>query len=107
EAEPLYLQALAIRQKSLGENHPDTANSLNNLAGLYEDTGRYHEAKTYLLQASVIFVKTLGFEHPNTIGCISNILSLYTSFLGLSKAEAFNRLTSKYKELFNEIPPEN
>ena len=32
EAEPLYRKALAIRQKVLGENHPHTANSYNNLA---------------------------------------------------------------------------
>ena len=32
EAEPLYRKALAIRRKVLGEDHPDTATSYNNLA---------------------------------------------------------------------------
>ncbi len=32
EAEPLYRRALQIRKKALGEEHPDVARSLNNLA---------------------------------------------------------------------------
>ena len=35
DAEPLYQRALAIREKALGPEHPDVADSLNNLAGLY------------------------------------------------------------------------
>jgi hypothetical protein len=31
-AEPLYRQALQIRRRVLGEEHPDFATSLNNLA---------------------------------------------------------------------------
>ena len=34
---PLYRQALEIYRTALGENHPDYATSLNNLAGLYCD----------------------------------------------------------------------
>ncbi len=36
---PLYRQALEIRRTALGENHPDFATSLNNLAMLYLDDG--------------------------------------------------------------------
>ncbi|NES00462.1 MAG: tetratricopeptide repeat protein, partial [Symploca sp. SIO1B1] len=35
EAIPLAEKALAIRQRILGEEHPDVATSLNNLAELY------------------------------------------------------------------------
>ncbi|WP_442942269.1 tetratricopeptide repeat protein, partial [Nostoc sp.] len=31
-AEPLHIQALALWRKLLGEEHPDVAQSLNNLA---------------------------------------------------------------------------
>ena len=34
EAEPLFKQVLEIRRRVLGDNHPDTTISLNNLAGL-------------------------------------------------------------------------
>jgi len=37
--------ALAIKEKALGPDHPSTATSLNNLAGLHDDQGRYVEAE--------------------------------------------------------------
>jgi hypothetical protein len=43
DAEPLYKRALAINEKSLGPEHPNVANSLNNLAALYNDQGRWAE----------------------------------------------------------------
>jgi tetratricopeptide (TPR) repeat protein len=44
-ARPLYERALAIREKGLGPDHPDTAQSLNNLAGqLYDQGGRRTDA---------------------------------------------------------------
>ncbi|WP_395138880.1 tetratricopeptide repeat protein, partial [Armatimonas sp.] len=33
---PLFKHALTIREKALGADHPDTAQSLNNLALLYK-----------------------------------------------------------------------
>ncbi|MBD2338416.1 tetratricopeptide repeat protein, partial [Calothrix sp. FACHB-156] len=51
EAETLYTQALALRRKLLGEEHPDVASSLNNLAALYYSQGRYSEAEPLYSQA--------------------------------------------------------
>jgi tetratricopeptide (TPR) repeat protein len=45
EAEPLYRRSMAIREKTLGPDHPDVATSLNNLAGLLRTTGRYADAE--------------------------------------------------------------
>ncbi len=45
KAEPLYLKALKIREKVLGEEHPHTATSYNNLAGLYEIMGENTKAE--------------------------------------------------------------
>jgi tetratricopeptide (TPR) repeat protein len=67
EAEPLYQQALALRQKLLGDDHPDVAESLNNLAGLYESQGKYKEAEPLYQQALNIFEQRLGVDHPHTI----------------------------------------
>ena len=44
KAEPLYQEALRIRQKVLGSEHPSAGASLNNLAGLYQDMGEYAKA---------------------------------------------------------------
>ena len=45
KAEPLCRQALAIGKRVLGENHPDYAHSLNNLAMLYQAMGDYAKAE--------------------------------------------------------------
>ena len=45
EAEPLCERALAIREKTLGPEHPGTSVTLNNLARLSADQGRYEEAE--------------------------------------------------------------
>ena len=44
DAEPLYDRSLAIREKVLGPNHPDVAQSLNNLAALLDSQARYANA---------------------------------------------------------------
>ena len=41
EAVPLHERALAIREKALGPDHPDTGQSLNNLAFLYQAECKY------------------------------------------------------------------
>jgi Tetratricopeptide repeat len=41
EAEPLFQRAIKIWERAHGPNHPDVANSLNNLAMLYRVEGRY------------------------------------------------------------------
>ena len=50
----------------LGADHPDTASSLNNLAGLYRAQGWVAEAATMLKEAVEIMVRVLGAENPNT-----------------------------------------
>ena len=39
EAEPLYREALTASRETLGDRHPDTLGSINNLAALLDDTG--------------------------------------------------------------------
>jgi hypothetical protein len=41
---PLAERALAIREKVLGKEHPYVAESLNNLAWLYQAQGSYSQA---------------------------------------------------------------
>jgi tetratricopeptide (TPR) repeat protein len=77
EAEPLYQQALAIMRERLGEQHPDTATSLNNLAGLYQAQGRYDEAEPLYQQALAIRKARLGEQHPDTATSLNNLAGLY------------------------------
>lgn len=66
EAEPLLQNALSLRQSLLGEDHPDVAISLYNLASLYDNQFRFKEAEKLFKASLLLFQKTLGPEHPHT-----------------------------------------
>ena len=94
EAEPLYRQALAIKRKIYGEEHPSIATGLNNLAGLLKTQvlilyhfllhndgplwsdfcifqGKYEEALPIIEEAIEIYKKVHGNEHPAVAAAIS------------------------------------
>jgi tetratricopeptide (TPR) repeat protein len=77
DAEPLYLEALAMRKQLLGEAHPSVAASLNNLAVLYEKQGRYEEAEPLYLEALAMDQRLLGEAHPDIAASLSNLAALY------------------------------
>ena len=62
----LYKRALAIREQYLGAQHPDTAQSLNNLAMLYAQLGNYEHAESLYRRTLSIWVQQLGVDHPHT-----------------------------------------
>ena len=76
-AEPLFLQAIEIGKKTLGEDHPNYAKWLNNLALLYKTQGKYDLVEPLYLQAIEIGKKTLGEEHPNYATWLNNLALLY------------------------------
>ncbi|GHP01245.1 hypothetical protein KSF_112920 [Reticulibacter mediterranei] len=78
KAEPLYRQALAIREEQLGTTHLDTVTSLNNLATLYAKQGRYVEAEPFMLRAVTICLASLNIEHPQSQRILENYLTLST-----------------------------
>ena len=65
-ARPYYEQALAIYRKVLGDAHPDTARSLNNLAILCYYEGDLEEAHRLMQQALAIRDERLGPDHPDS-----------------------------------------
>jgi class 3 adenylate cyclase/tetratricopeptide (TPR) repeat protein len=75
-ARPLFEQALAIREKALGPDHPDTAMSLHNLAFLVRDQGDLATARPLYERALAIREKALGPEHPDTATTLDNVASL-------------------------------
>ncbi len=87
EAEPLYQQALELRQRLLGEEHPAVAHSLNNLANLYKSQGRYAEAEPLYQQALELSQRLLGEEHPDVAATLNNLANLYRSQERYAEAE--------------------
>ncbi|GHU15706.1 hypothetical protein FACS189441_7740 [Betaproteobacteria bacterium] len=70
-------KALAIREKVLGKEHPDTATSYNNIALVYNKQGDYPKALEWHEKALVIYEKVLGKEHPDTATSYNNIALVY------------------------------
>jgi tetratricopeptide (TPR) repeat protein len=79
ESEPLYRRALEIRETVLGANDPDTADTLNGLAGLYYYQGKYEESEPLYERALKIYENALGSEHPITALSVNNLAELYAS----------------------------
>jgi len=68
--------ALSIREKTLGENHPAVAATLNNLAVLYGKRGKYKEAEPLCKRALEIREKVLGKDHPDVAKQLNNLALL-------------------------------
>src|SRR5262249_42401630 len=78
QAAALMRDALAIREKSLGPEHPDTATSLGNLGGVLHDQGDLAGARPVIERALAIFEKARGPEHPTTATSLNNLALLLT-----------------------------
>ncbi len=58
KAEPLYKRSRAIREKTLGPEHPGVATSLENYAALLRQTARADEAERMEARAKAIRAKS-------------------------------------------------
>jgi tetratricopeptide (TPR) repeat protein len=73
EARPLLERALAIRERVLGADHPDTAWSLSNLASLLRAQGVYGEARPLLERALAIREQVLRPDHPDVAQSLNSL----------------------------------
>jgi len=104
---PFCEKALAISEEQLGENHPDTGSSLNNLAGLYNAQGKYEEAKRLYLRALKICEEQLGENHPNTGSSLNNLAGLYKAQGKYEEAKPlYLRALKIYEEQLGENHPD-
>src|SRR6266508_1050773 len=106
KAIPLAERALAIRQKTLGAEHPDTPTLLDNLAYLYYEKGDYAQAEPLYRRALAIREETLGAEHPDTATVLNNLALLYYQKGDYAQAELLYRraLAIREKTLGAEHP---
>jgi tetratricopeptide (TPR) repeat protein len=73
QARPLVERALAVREKVLGPEHPDTSASLSSLAHLLQGQGDLAGARPLAERALAINEKALGPEHPHTATGLENL----------------------------------
>ncbi|KAJ9660117.1 hypothetical protein H2201_007024 [Coniosporium apollinis] len=63
----LYPPLRPTREEVLGKEHPSTLASVNNLAGVLQDQGKYEEAEEMNRRVLEGREKVLGKEHPDTL----------------------------------------
>ena len=89
KAEMLHLEAIAIREKALGKEHPEYATSLINMAALYLKMGNYKKVESLCLEAIAIQEKVLGKEHFEYVDGLHNLGILYWATGDLYAAKSF------------------
>jgi hypothetical protein len=70
---PLFERTLEDRVRVLGEDHPNTLASRNNLAGAYRALGDVVRAIPLYEQALAGCLRVLGEDHPTTKTVLENL----------------------------------
>ena len=86
EAITLYEQVLTDSIRVLGEDHPHTLTSRNNLAYAYQEAGHLTEAITLYEQTLTDRIRILGEDHPHTLTSRNNLAGAYESAGHLTEA---------------------
>src|SRR5262252_550058 len=72
-AEALLREAAALQEQTLGPDHPDLANTLNNLGVVCEITDNPIDAEHYFRRAYSIATATLAPDHPFVVTSSKNL----------------------------------
>ncbi len=91
KAMSVQVRALEIRQRELGEDHPDTLASTHDKAALLRKLGRYDEAEEWLTEAIEGRRRILGDEHEETLSSINSRGVLLQRQERLDEAEPYVR----------------
>ena len=91
ETENLFRKALAIQERTLGANHPATANTLNNLSTYLDRRGRPEEAEPLQRRALDILEKNLGPLHPDTAAMLTTLAVMLDRQGKIVESEALYR----------------
>ncbi len=78
--------ALRLKKAKLGDEHPDTLTSMNNLAVSYHSAGRLDEAIPLLEETLRLRKAKLGDDHPDTLASMYNLAAGYRSAGRLDEA---------------------
>ena len=91
----------------LGENHPDYATSLNNLARLYRPRATTRKAEPLYRQALEIRKQVLGENHPDYATSLNNLALLYQNKGDYAQAEPlYQQALEICKQVLGENHPD-
>jgi CHAT domain-containing protein/tetratricopeptide (TPR) repeat protein len=97
---------LGIRARILGDEHPDVATSLNSLAKLDSDQGRYAKAESLFQRALAMREKILGPDHPDVATSLNDLAGVYMDQGQYAQAEPLylRALTVRERTLGSDHP---
>src|SRR2546430_8456262 len=98
EAVPIAEQVLKYCEKNYGPEHSETADSLNDLAFLYNSMNDQAKALPLYQRALKIREKALGPDHPYTAISLNNLAEVYRESGDYAKAEPLYKRAIKIWE---------
>jgi hypothetical protein len=107
EAEAGFRKVLALRQKLLGERHPETVASTISLATHLDDQGQHPEAEALFRKALDLAQQVFGADHPDTAVCRNNLAANLQAQGKYAEAEAiFRQVLAHRNRLLGEGHPD-
>ena len=91
QALDLGQQILAERRRILGDEHPDTVNSIASVGVYLSSLGKWAESEPYKRDALEKSRRVLGDDHPDTLTRISSLGSFFLNLNRPGDAEPFVR----------------
>jgi len=105
-AEPYLQEALAVRRGMLPDPHPFLALSLVNLAGVFDELGRFEDAERLEREALAMRRRLYGDEHDDVAGSLNNLAGLLEKKGDLAGAEDMYRESlATHRRLLGEEHP--
>ena len=71
-----------MKRRILGDEHPETLLSINNMAKMLHEQGRMTEAEPLFREALTGLRQALGSRHPNTIVSLNNMATVLQAQVG-------------------------
>jgi tetratricopeptide (TPR) repeat protein len=107
DAERMEGRSLESRKRVLGEGHPDTLTSMNNLAGTYMRQGRWDAAEKLQVEVMEKSKEALREGHPDTLGSMNNLAATYLRQGQWEEAEKLQvEVMEESKEVLGEVHPD-
>lgn len=99
--------ALTIRQRELGDEHPDTLISLDELGSLQMDKGEFNKAEDCYRKVLDSRRRILGEDQPETLSSINNLAVVLRKSGKLQEAEVlYLDVLARRRELLGEEHPD-
>ncbi|HEY9791298.1 MAG TPA: tetratricopeptide repeat protein [Candidatus Obscuribacterales bacterium] len=90
-AEPIFMQALQMKEKMLGVTDPDLASDYYNAGLLFLAQDKYQKAEEYLVRSLRLDEQKLGADHSELLSTLEHLAEVYFNQGSYDKAEKIQR----------------